>query len=137
MSVLQQPRAIGLLLGSEQMNRFLQPPVREIPGGPEVFQATQHVVVPAGRKRELQPGRVDHFAGALTSEQLSLEEVPLTPASSRDGFRRATACALVRQQPFQYADRGRERRTNRTLLHLTVPPAVIGQAILDLDSLMS
>ena len=28
MSVLQQPRAIALLLGSEQLNCFVQPPVR-------------------------------------------------------------------------------------------------------------
>jgi hypothetical protein len=40
----------------------------------------------------------------------SFEEVLLTPASSRDGLRRATGCALVRQQPFQHPDRGRERR---------------------------
>ena len=31
--------------------------------------------MPAGRKRELQPGWVDDFAGALTSDQLSFEEV--------------------------------------------------------------
>jgi hypothetical protein len=28
----------------------------------------------------LQPGRVDYFAGALASDQLSFEEVPLTAA---------------------------------------------------------
>lgn len=79
------------------MDRFAHPLVRGIPGGPEVVQGTQHVVVPAGRKRELQPGRVDHFAGALTPGQLSFEEVLLAPASSRDGFRRSTGCAFVRQ----------------------------------------
>ena len=86
MRVLQQPGAIGLLLGSEQIDRFVHPRVRRIPGRAEVFEGTQHVVVPAGRKRELQPGRVDDFAGALTPEQLSFEEVLLTPAPSRDGF---------------------------------------------------
>src|SRR5215510_6553705 len=54
MGVLQQPRAIGLLLGSEQINRFVHPRVRHIPDRAEVFEGTQHVVVPAGRKRELR-----------------------------------------------------------------------------------
>ena len=125
MRVLQQPRAVGLLLGSEQINRFVHARVRRIPGRPEVLQGTQHVVVPAGRKRELQPGGVDDFAGALTPEQLPFEEVLLTPAASRDGFRRATGCALVRQQPFQDSDRGMEGRANRTVLRLAVPPAVL------------
>src|SRR6267143_812815 len=34
----------------------------------------------AGRKRELPPSWVDDFTGALTSDQLSFEEVLLTPA---------------------------------------------------------
>jgi hypothetical protein len=73
----------------------------------------------------LPPGRVDDFAGALTSQQLSFEEVLLTPAPGRDGFRRATGCALVRQQSFQDVDRGREQRADGTVLHLAVPPAVV------------
>ena len=81
--------------------------------------------MPAGRKRELQPGRVDDFAGALPSDQPPFEEVLLTPAPSRDGFRGATGCALVRQQPFQDVDRGRERRADGTVLRLAVPPAVL------------
>src|SRR6266542_1609947 len=125
MRVLQQPGAIGLLLGSEQIDRFVDPRVRHIPDRAEVFEGTQHVVVPAGRKRELQPGWVDDFAGALTSDQLSFEEVLLAPAPSRDGFRSATGCALVRQQSFQDVDRGRERRADGTVLHLAVPPAVL------------
>jgi hypothetical protein len=125
MRVLQQPGAIGLLLGSEQIDRFVYPRVRHIPDRAEVFEGTQHVVVPAGRKRELQPGQVDDFAGALTSDQLSFEEVLLTPAPSRDGFRRATGCALARQQSFQDVDGGRERRADGTVLHLAVPPAVL------------
>src|SRR6266542_5935656 len=90
MGVLQQPGAIGLLLGSEQIDRFVYPRVRHIADRAEVVEGTQHVVVPVGRKRELQPGWVDDVAGALTSDQLSFEEVLLTPASSRDGFRGAT-----------------------------------------------
>ena len=108
MCVLQQPRAIGLLLGAEQLDRFVDPLVRRIAGFSEVLQATQHVVVPAGRKRELQPGRVDDFAGALAPEQLPFEEICLTAASSRDRFRRATGRALMPQQPFQDSDRGVE-----------------------------
>jgi hypothetical protein len=109
MRVLQQPGAIGLLLGSEQIDRFAHPRVRHIPGRAEVFEGTQHIVVPAGRKRELQPGWVDDFACALTPDQFSFEEVLLTPAPSRDGLRGATGCALVRQQSLQDVDRGRER----------------------------
>ena len=99
MRVLQQPGAIGLLLGSEQVDRFVHPRVRHIPGRAEVFEGAQHVVVPAGRKRELQPGWVDDFAGALTSEQLPFEEVLLTPAPSRDGFRRATVARSYANSP--------------------------------------
>ena len=38
-SVLQQPPAIGLPLGSEQINSFVEPPIRGISGDPEVLQA--------------------------------------------------------------------------------------------------
>src|ERR1700731_50811 len=121
MGVLQKPRAVRLLLGSEHINRFAHARVRRIPSRPEVLQRTQPVVVPAGRKRELQPGGVDDGAGALTPEQLPVEEVLLTPAASRDGFRRTAGGALVAQQPFQDSDRGMEGRTNRTVLHFAVP----------------
>jgi hypothetical protein len=38
MSVLQQPRAVGLLFGSEQLDGFVHPLVGGIPGGAEVFR---------------------------------------------------------------------------------------------------
>jgi hypothetical protein len=96
MRVLQQPGAIGLLLGSKQIDRFGHPRVGRIPGRAEIFESAQHVVAPAGRKRKLQPGGVDDLAGALPSGQLSLEEVLLAPAPSRNRFHRAAGCALVR-----------------------------------------
>src|SRR2546427_7241754 len=43
MGVLQKPRPVGLLLGSEQINRFVHPRVRRIPSRLEVLQRTQHV----------------------------------------------------------------------------------------------
>src|SRR5579862_6032013 len=125
MRVLKQPGTIGLLFGSEQINRFVHPRVRRIPDRAEVFEGTEHVVVPAGWKRELQPGWVNDLAGTLTSDQLSLEKVLLTPAPSRNGFCRATGCALVGHESFQNVDRGRERRADRTILRLAVPPAVL------------
>src|SRR5712692_6620998 len=125
MGALQKPRAVRLLLGSEQINHFIHTRVRTIPSRTEVLQSSQHVVVPAGRKRELQPGGVDESAGALTPEQLPFEEVFLTPAASRDGFRHAAGCARVGQQPFQDSDCGMEGRANRTVLHLAVPPSVL------------
>src|SRR5437773_7383494 len=99
MGVLQRPCAVRLPLGSEQINRFVHAQVRRIPSRSEVLKSTQHVVVPAGGEREFQPGRVDHGAAALTPEQLPFEEVLLTPAASRDGFRRAASCALVANSP--------------------------------------
>src|SRR2546427_11265673 len=80
--VPQKPAAVRLSLGSQQINRLVRARVRRITSRPEVLQPTQHVVVPAGGKRELQPGGVDDDAGALTAEQLPLEEVLLTPAAS-------------------------------------------------------
>ena len=74
MRVLKQPGAIGPLPGSEDIDRIVRPRVRHIPDRAEVIEGTQHVVVPAGRKRELQPGWVDDVAGAVTSDQLSFEE---------------------------------------------------------------
>ena len=91
----KKPRAVRLLPGPEQSHRFIQARVRRIPNRPEVLQSTQHVVVPAGRKRELEPGRVDDGAGALPPEQLPFQEVRLTPAARRGGFRRAAGGALV------------------------------------------
>src|SRR5262249_43759791 len=101
------------------------PRVRHIPDRAEVFEGTQHVVMPAGRKRELQPGRIDDLPGGLTSHELSFEEILLTPPPSRDRFRRATGCALMRPQSFQDVDRGRERRPDGTVTPLAVPPAVL------------
>src|SRR4029453_2297963 len=102
------------------------PRVRHISDRAEVVEGTQQVVVPAGRKREVQPGWVDDFARALPAEQPWFEEVLLTPAPSRDGFNRATGCALVRQQSFEDVDRGRERRADRTVLHCAVQPPALG-----------
>src|SRR2546425_8310663 len=82
MRVLQKPRAVSLSLGSQQINRLVYARVRRITSRPEVLQPTQHVVVPAGGKRELQPGGVDDSAGALTAEQLPLEEVFLPATAS-------------------------------------------------------
>src|SRR5438093_7791896 len=73
MRVLQQPASIGLLLGSEQIDRFVHPRVRHIPDRAEVFEGTQRVVVQAGWKRELQLGCVYDIAGALTLDQLSVD----------------------------------------------------------------
>src|SRR6266508_3313887 len=42
--VLEQPRAVGLLPGSEQIDRFVDPRVRRIPDRAEVVERTQHVV---------------------------------------------------------------------------------------------
>src|ERR1700693_3887688 len=75
MSVLQKPRAVRLLLGSEQINRLVDARIRRMPSRPEVLQPTQYVVMPAGRKRELQPCGVDDGASAHAPEQLSFEEV--------------------------------------------------------------
>src|SRR3954462_2956513 len=124
MGILQQPCTVFLLLGPDQIDGFLQPRVRSISNVQEVLQATQHVVMRASGKRELQPSRIDHFAGALTPEQLSFEKVFLAPPPGRDGLRRATACALVRQQSFQHSDRAVKRRANRAALRLAVPPTV-------------
>src|SRR5262245_21305741 len=68
---------------------------------------------------------MDDFAGTLAPEQPPCEEVLLSPAASRDGFGRATGCALVGQQPFQNPEGGMEGRSNRTVLHFAIPPAVI------------
>src|SRR5579864_1505035 len=62
MRVLKWPGAVGLLSGSEQINRFVHSRVRRIPDRAVVFEGAEHVVVPAGWKRELQPGWVNDFA---------------------------------------------------------------------------
>src|SRR5205807_3216582 len=97
MRVLQQPSTIRPPLGTEQTDCLIHPGVRRISDRAEVFEAAQHVVVPTGWKRELQPGWVDDPAGALSSEQVSFEEVLLAPAPSRDGFPEATGRPLVGQ----------------------------------------
>src|SRR5947209_2329531 len=125
MRVLEKPRAVQLLFGAEQFDRFTRPRVRHVPNRSEVFEGTQHVVVPADWKRELQPGGVHDLAGALASEQISFEQVLLTPASSVDGLRRTTGCAFVRQQPFQDVNRGRERRAHGTVLRFAIPAAIL------------
>lgn len=73
--VFEQPGAIGLSLRSEQLDRLVHPRVGRITSGPEVIQGTEHVVVPACRKGELQPGLVNDFAGAFATEQPAFEEL--------------------------------------------------------------
>src|SRR3954462_15670549 len=97
MRILQQPCPMRLLLGSEQMDRFVHPRVRRVPDRAEVFEGAQHVIVPTNRKRELQPGWVDDFAGAFSSKQSSLEKVLLGASPRGDGFCSATSRALMRQ----------------------------------------
>lgn len=123
MGVLQEPSAVRLLLGSEQINRFVNAPVRWVPGRPEVLQSTQHVVVPAGRKRELQPCEVDDGAGALTPEQLPFEKVLLTPAASRDGVRRAAGCALANSPSRTLIVVWKEERTEPSSTSQFHPPS--------------
>jgi ABC-type lipoprotein release transport system permease subunit len=44
MSVLQQPGSIGLPLGSDQIDRFVDPRVRQTADRAKVFERAQHVV---------------------------------------------------------------------------------------------
>src|SRR5579863_9503658 len=110
MRVLQKPGAVRLPLGPEQIDRFAHARVRWISSRPEVLESAEHIVVPARRKGEFQPCRVDDGAGALTAEQLPFEEVLLTPPASCAGLRRTACGALVGQQPFQDSDGGMEGR---------------------------
>src|SRR4051794_40172077 len=124
MSVLEQPCAIFLLLGTKQIKGFVQTTVGAISRVAEIVQPTQHVVVPASRKGKLQPRWIDDFASALTAKQLSFEEVLFGAASSGDGFGGASGCALVRQEAFQNANGAVERRAHGTPLGLAIPSAV-------------
>ena len=90
-----------------------------LPDRAEVLQGAQHVVVPAGRKRELQPGRVDDLAGALAPEQPPLEQVLLAPAARGDGSAEPPGRPLVRQQPFEHVD----RRVRTTTARSRTPPS--------------
>ena len=65
MRVFQQPGAIRLLFGLEQINPFFDTRIGHIPDRAEVVEGTKHIVVPAGGEGELQPCRFDDFAGAL------------------------------------------------------------------------
>src|SRR4029450_12813083 len=99
MRVLQQPGAVGLLFGSEQLDGFVHPLVGGVPGGTEVLQGTEHVVVPASRKRELQHGRVGHPSVSLTPKHFPSEESLPPRAASRDGLRRATVTRSCASSP--------------------------------------
>src|SRR5579885_791130 len=125
MRVLQQPGAVGLSPGAEHRDRSLQPLVRHTADCTEVVEGAQNVVLPADRKRALQPGWIHDLAGALPTEEPAFEEVLLAPASGRAARRRAAGSALVRQQAFQDVNRRRERRADRPVLRLAVPAAVL------------
>lgn len=87
MCVFQQPGAVGLLLGPEQPDCFGQPGIGRITGGPEVVQGAEDVIVPAGGKGELLPGRVNDFAGALAPEESPFKQILLAPPPGLDGER--------------------------------------------------
>ena len=57
-------------------------------------------------------------------EAAFVEEILLASPPRSDGFRRATGCALVRQQAFQDIDCRRERGADGAVLRLAVPPAI-------------
>src|SRR5262249_12275006 len=98
MGVLQEPGSVGLPVGSKEIDRLVHALVRRIADGAEVFEGAKRVVVPAGRKRELQPFGADDLPGALAPQELPFEEIFLAPASRLDGPGRAACCTFVRQR---------------------------------------
>ena len=59
MDAVQQPPAVGLLLGLHGGYRLRHPGLWGRARPPEIVQRTRHVVVPVVRKRELQIRRLD------------------------------------------------------------------------------
>src|SRR3954454_434392 len=59
--VLEEPRAVGLLLRPDQVDGLVQPRVRRVAGGAEVVQPAEDVEVPAGRMENWRN------AGSMTS----------------------------------------------------------------------
>src|SRR4051794_31541707 len=106
--VLEQPAAVGISLGVDDRDRLGGALIGRLARVAEVVEAAQNVVEVPGRERELEPGRIDHFAARLSSEEASLEQVLLTAATRRCDLRRAADRPLVLEQTLEDVDRGPE-----------------------------
>jgi hypothetical protein len=123
MRVLQQPGAVGLLFGSEQLDGFVHPLVGGIPGGTEVLQGTEHVVVQrVGNENCSQ-------AGSATSPVLLRRN---SFRSRRYSSPRRRAAMDSAEPPVARSCASSPSSTRivvaneeRTVLHPAVPPAVL------------
>ena len=121
-AVLQAP-------GADMVNRLAQPGVRRHAGqnrrGAEVVQRAEHVVVPSIGMEKVEVSLVGRFACGEPTEQGALQEILLSGKARRSRLGRAAGCLLVFQESFENVDRGVERRTDRAVLGLAVPAAII------------
>src|SRR4051812_20194136 len=124
MGTLKNPPAVGTALARNQPDRFCGAVVGLQPGGAEVVEAAQHVVVIAVRERELAERWIDDLTGRESVEHPALEEVFLAAAARvRDLGDRAIAL-LEREQSLEHVDRRVEGAARRAVLLLAVPAAV-------------
>ena len=124
--VLEQPRAVGLLLRRTSVDRLGQPRVRahRRPTGSSRGRAARRSASASGTRTAASAGSTTSPV-LLRRNRLPLEQVLLAAAAGGDGRRRAAGRALVREQPFEHADRRVERRAHRAVLGLAVPAAVL------------
>src|SRR5205823_6262076 len=94
-------------------------------GRAEIVERSEHVVVPSIRVQEVQESLVGRLTRAEAAEERPLQEVLLARAAGCPRFRSPAGGALVLQEPVQHVDRGGERRADRAVLSLAVPPAVL------------
>src|SRR5437762_13671467 len=77
--ILERPAAIGVALRLQEADRLRDPLVRSGACRAQIVETTEHVAVPAGRERELSPGRGDPLPGGQPTQHPPLDKVFLAP----------------------------------------------------------
>lgn len=118
-----QPGPIVLPSSPNHLNGLSHPRILH-PGGPEVVQRVEHAVPPPKRRPELKGPLPHNNPGRQPPAERPLQQV-LTPTLPSSPSPHSPASGnLVSQQPFQRVERRVERRPNRPLNPLAVPPTI-------------
>ena len=123
--VVEQPRAIRLLLRPDDVERLVHPRVRPLARGAEVLEPTKDVVVPARRIRQSQVVGVDDLARAQSPQQAPLEEVALRAASGFVASGMPPVACSCASSPSRTRMVVWNDDADRPVLDLAVPAAVL------------
>src|SRR5262245_60045779 len=129
MGLIEWPSTIRTLLANNEIDCLTHTFIGTSARFAQIVQRPQHVVVPAGRKREFSPVEIalavtlDHCSCRERPEQLSLQQILLAAEASIRNSAGGAFRFLVLEQSFQDAD-GRVEGRPLAPRRVAIPAAV-------------